>query len=407
MKSKRKMILLYIITLIILFGVISIVINNYSSKYNIKMYSSHKKTSIIDKKQNTIVYYPYFKDDKVNKIVKSYVFDYVKKYKLTSSNNKKLNINYEINNFDNYVNIVFYIDNSLSNIKNHNILIDINKKEKIKITDLINKEELESEIVKEVHNKYDDDISKKVEKSNINDFTYIFKNNTLLVYFNNIDSKEKPFIKINLESKMVFKDISKIKYVAFTFDDGPSLYTSEILDILESSGSSATFFEIGKNMKNNEEIVKKIYLSNSEVGTHSYSHKDLTTLKTSSLLSEINTSSIIYNSITKDNLKYIRPPYGKYNKKVLSYSAYPVILWSIDTKDWKHGDKDKTINNIIKNVEDGSIILMHDSVKSTVDAVCEVIPMLNDMNYEVVSVSKLLEKNNITLKNGEVLSKIN
>ena len=150
MKSKRKMILLYIITLIILFGVISIVINNYSSKYNIKMYSSHKKTSIIDKKQNTIVYYPYFKDDKVNKIVKSYVFDYVKKYKLTSSNNKKLNINYEINNFDNYVNIVFYIDNSLSNIKNHNILIDINKKEKIKITDLINKEELESEIVKEV-----------------------------------------------------------------------------------------------------------------------------------------------------------------------------------------------------------------------------------------------------------------
>ena len=58
-------------------------------------------------------------------------------------------------------------------------------------------------------------------------------------------------------------------------------------------------------------------------------------------------------------------------------------------------------------MEDGSIILMHDSVKSTVDAVCEVIPMLNDMNYEVVSVSKLLEKNNITLKNGEVLSKIN
>ena len=58
-------------------------------------------------------------------------------------------------------------------------------------------------------------------------------------------------------------------------------------------------------------------------------------------------------------------------------------------------------------MEDGSIILMHDSVKSTVDAVYEVIPMLNDMNYEVVSVSKLLEKNNITLKNGEVLSKIN
>ena len=58
-------------------------------------------------------------------------------------------------------------------------------------------------------------------------------------------------------------------------------------------------------------------------------------------------------------------------------------------------------------MEDGSIILMHDSVKSTVDAVREVIPILNDMNYEVVSVSKLLEKNNITLKNGEVLSKIN
>ena len=58
-------------------------------------------------------------------------------------------------------------------------------------------------------------------------------------------------------------------------------------------------------------------------------------------------------------------------------------------------------------MEDGSIILMHDSVKSTVDAVREIIPILNDMNYEVVSVSKLLEKNNITLKNGEVLSKIN
>lgn len=410
MKKKINLlyILRYIICMFFLFSFLKIISNLYLNEYSENKLSSFiEKTSIIDENNNIEVYFPRFKDGKINKIITDYIYGYVKVYKKSDSKNKILKINYEINSFNEYINVVFYINNSLSTIKNHNILINTKNKSCESVTKIVNEEFLNTKIQKEVENKYSQEIYNSIQNKDYNNFTYIFKNNTLLIYFNDVYLYNIgiPYIKINLEDQVVFSDISKIKYVVFTFDDGPSEYTLDILNLLEENNSSATFFEIGEKMVDYKDVVIKINNSNSEIASHSYSHKDLTLLNTSNLYSEYNSTSIIFNEITSNNIKYLRPPYGKYNKKILSTSPYPLFLWSIDTKDWEHKDTEKTVNNIISNVFDGAIVLMHDTNSSTVEAVRKVIPILKNMNYEIVSISDILDIKNIKIGPTDIINK--
>ena len=158
-------------------------------------------------------------------------------------------------------------------------------------------------------------------------------------------------------------------------------------------------------MKYNEEIVKEVYKSSSEVASHTYSHKNLDTLSKDDILKEINSTSIIFNEITNDNIKYIRPPYGNYNDTVKS-TNYPIVLWNIDPKDWLVKDSKKVYNSVLKHACDGCIVLMHDLYPTTIEAVKMLIPKLNNMGYEIVSISDLLKYKNYNLKNGEIIRKI-
>ena len=159
-------------------------------------------------------------------------------------------------------------------------------------------------------------------------------------------------------------------------------------------------------MKYSEDIVEKVYSSNSEIGTHTYSHKYLTLLTKENIESEINSATIIFNEITGSNIEYLRPPYGSYNDIVKNISPYPIILWNIDTRDWFTKDSDKIYNHIITNVCDGCIVLMHDVYPATIEAVKKVIPELKSMGYDIVSVSDELKIKNIELSAGEVVREI-
>jgi len=374
-----------------------------------------EKSSIIDSNDlySIDVNYPRFENDNLNKIITNYVYSYVKEFKDSDKKVKTLNIDYELYNIDNYINIVFFINNSLDKQEYHNILLNVKENKLAYITDIYDKNYLKDEILNLVYHKYKNDIYNTIKEANINNYTYILSDNSINVYFYNMDFnniKYTPNVKINFnDEKTVFDDLQYqegTKYIAFTFDDGPSEYTLDILKTLELNQASATFFMLGNKMKYSSDIVLEVYNSNSEVASHSYSHKYLTKISDEELYEELNSPQIIFNEITGSDILYLRPPYGDYNNKILNASFYPLILWNIDPRDWLLKDSDRIYNNVITNACDGCIVLLHDTYEETVEAVKKLIPNLKEMGYEIVSVSDLFKIKDITVNSGDVINNI-
>ncbi len=405
----------YIIYMSCVFLVLLVVVNLMNVN-EIKNEEDAVSSSIVynDDNNDINVIYPRFNNDDINNIITSYIYTYVKKFRLNSGSNKVLNIKYDLYYFNDYVNVVFNIDNSLSNIKYKNILLDFKNEKLAYISNLYEKDYLINEINSLINLKYSSDIYDKIKNSNVDNHTYIINDNKIDVYFNDIDFGTLSYIPMvsiigDNNSEIVSKDDnldnSDKKFIAFTFDDGPSKYTSELIDTLELNNSSATFFMLGNRMKYNTDIVKKVYNSNSEIGTHTYSHKRLTSLSNDEIYNEINSSEIIFNDITGDHLKYLRPPYGSYNDHIKGL-GYNIILWNIDPKDWLTRDSKKIYNSVLNNACDGCIVLMHDIYPETIEAVKMLIPTLNEMNYEVVSISNLIYNKNHILSKDEVISHV-
>ena len=372
------------------------------------------KNSLIEYTDDTTeinVEYPRFKDDKINKITTDILYDYIKEFKKFTTINKSLIMSYKLYYFDEYVNITFNIENTIDKAKNKNILINLDKKELSYISNIYDKEYLEQEINELVYYKYSTDIYNIIKETNINNNTYIIDKNKIEVYFNNIKFEGIdyiPYVTIPLSEDVYVEDGTETqdkKYISFTFDDGPSKYTKELLKTLELNNSTATFFMLGNRMKYNEDIVKEVYNSSSEVASHTYSHKNLNKLSSKDILSEINSPAILFNEITGGEIKYLRPPYGNHNETVDS-TKYPIILWNIDPKDWLTKDSNKIYNAVLKHACDGCIVLMHDIYPTTIEAVKMLIPKLNSMGYEVVSISNLAKYKNHEIKNNEIIRKI-
>ena len=100
----------------------------------------------------------------------------------------------------------------------------------------------------------------------------------------------------------------------------------------------------------------------------------------------------------------MRTPGGAQNADVLAQIGMPVVLWSIDTKDWKTKDVQNTIDVTLNNVQDGSVVLMHDIHEFTVEAAEQIIPALVEKGYKLVTVSELAKAKGITLENGKSYS---
>ncbi len=396
------------IVLISLFVIVNVI---YTEPLKIKSSLINSTINYEDENSKINVNYPRFKNDKIDKIITDYIFNYVKNFKSSKEINKTLEINYELYYKDNYLNIVFNINSSIDKIKYKNIIINMQTKEIAYISNLFDKDYIENNINELVYYKYSSDIFDLIKNSNINNHTYIINDNKIEVYFYDIDFKDIeyiPSIKIIINKEKSYNESNKYKYnkyIAFTYDDGPSKYTEEILKTLELNNSTATFFMLGNRMKYNKDIVLKVYNSNNDIGSHTYSHKDLNKLELNDIIDEINSTEIIYNEITNDKLKYLRPPYGNYNDKILSFN-YPIILWSINSNDWLYRNSNKIYDEVIKNACDGCIVLMNDSYLETVEATKKLIPALNNLGYNVVSVENLLKQKKYNISNNEVIIKI-
>jgi len=176
-------------------------------------------------------------------------------------------------------------------------------------------------------------------------------------------------------------------YVALTFDDGPSKYSKEIVDILKEYGIGGTFFFIGLNVKKYPEHVKYIHSNGYSIGTHSMNHSNLPTLSNEKQEKELIQSSQLIESLTGEKLSLFRPPYGAMNQNVKDLAnqyGYKIILWNNDPEDWRNKDADAIVNHIKNTDISGSIILLHES-QAVIDALPRIINYLKEQNLEIVS----------------------
>lgn len=181
------------------------------------------------------------------------------------------------------------------------------------------------------------------------------------------------------------------RIVAITFDDGPcSRTTNRLLDGLKERNVKATFFLVGENAESNENVVKRMYEEGHLIGNHTYSHIKLDECNISSAVGEINKTNEIIKSITGEDVKYIRPPYGAYSDKLLSHVNMTPVLWSIDPDDWATTDTAYVVKSVVYKVKNGDIILLHDIYDSSVEAVLEIIDRLSSKGFVFVTVDQLM-----------------
>ena len=191
--------------------------------------------------------------------------------------------------------------------------------------------------------------------------------------------------------------------VALTFDDGPNKKTTvPILDILKENGSVATFFVLGNRVASNADILKRMLEEGSEIGNHSFNHKELTKLSYEELMDQVRSTQYAVIETTGFEPKLLRPTYGSFDDALQSSVEMPLILWSVDTRDWKSRDASSVLEHVLKNVRDGDIVLMHDIYDSTAEAVRLLVPELVSKGYQLVTVSELFESKGISLNSGQV-----
>ena len=193
--------------------------------------------------------------------------------------------------------------------------------------------------------------------------------------------------------------------IALTFDDGPSKYTPQILDILEKYGCRATFCVVGNYVDARKDTVKRASDLGCEVIGHSWDHRDLSKLSAEEIKKEIDDTSAVIESATGTSPRMYRPPYGAVGGAVKSTSAelgYAMIYWSVDPEDWKTRNADAVYSAVMSHISDRAIILSHDLYGTTADAYERIISELLSKGYQLVTVSELMYYSNRTLEAGVV-----
>ncbi|MCR2822189.1 polysaccharide deacetylase family protein [Lederbergia panacisoli] len=198
------------------------------------------------------------------------------------------------------------------------------------------------------------------------------------------------------EHQSVYLNGPNKKRVALTFDDGPDdTITPAIIHILNDYNVKGSFFFLGSNVMRYPEVVKQAYESGHLVLSHSYNHVELTKLGKVDVENELAGAGKAIQSVVGRKPAILRTPYGDTNNQVVSIAGeqgYSIVLWSIDTLDWSQREAENIVKNVVENVRNGDIILMHsDSDKiETEKALPLVIEALEKMNFEIVDLETLL-----------------
>lgn len=386
-------------------------------------------TSIIQKENKVAIaiHYPKFQYQKLDQKIKKEVDSVYKTFQQIPSKEKELNIDYEYTILnDRYINVrlIIYIHDKKEYHQIKTFHYDIKKKKLLTLEDIINKEELtklapkmKTILIKQYSNHL---ILDKLDETIIpdfthypefyfddNDFTFYFDSNQFTKGYQDVVSATISLDLMNLiipleRGTFQEEDVllptkkhapidQKKPMIALTFDDGPSKYTDSILELLKKYNARATFFVIGNKVELYKETIQKMIRYGNEIGNHSYNHKWLTKVSDDELVSQINTTQNIIQETTGVTPKLFRPTYGSINQHLREKIPLDIIMWTVDTSDWKTTNSKKIATYALKTIKNNDIILMHDTHKQTYEALKIMLPKLKEKGYQFVTVSELNE----------------
>ena len=178
--------------------------------------------------------------------------------------------------------------------------------------------------------------------------------------------------------------------VALTFDDGPyAPVGNRIMDSLEQHNGRATFFVVGSRVPSYQAEIKRMHNNGHEIGNHTYEHKYLNKLNAAQIRSQIDRCNQTVAAVTGEAPALVRLPGGNKNNTVLANINQPIIMWNIDTLDWKTRNAASSVQKVLGSVKDGDIVLMHELYTASGDAAVTLIPALTERGYQLVTVSEL------------------
>ena len=187
------------------------------------------------------------------------------------------------------------------------------------------------------------------------------------------------------------KAVLSEKKIAITFDDGPHpVYTEKLLEGLKERDVKATFFVLGQKAKEHPEIIEQMKEDGHIIGNHTYTHIQLRNSNREKFRDELVLTNEVIKGITGEEVQYVRPPYGTWDKKLEEELNMFPVLWNVDPNDWCTGNADKVTKRIVGKARENSIILLHDCYQSSVDAALASIDILTKEGYEFVTVEEIL-----------------
>lgn len=179
--------------------------------------------------------------------------------------------------------------------------------------------------------------------------------------------------------------------IAITFDDGPDpVYTPQLLDGLKERGAKASFFLMGKQAEAYPELVRRIQEEGHLIGNHTYSHIQLNKKNRETFKAElVKTNELLYE-ITGEEVQFVRPPYGSWDKGLETELTMLPVLWTIDPTDWSSRNVPAIVKKVTDKAKENAVILMHDEFPTSVTAALEIVDILQKQGYEFVTVDELL-----------------
>jgi peptidoglycan/xylan/chitin deacetylase (PgdA/CDA1 family) len=193
--------------------------------------------------------------------------------------------------------------------------------------------------------------------------------------------------------------------VALTFDDGPTEWTPQVLDVLAEHGALATFFVLGVSVAGREDVLRRAKSEGHELANHAFSHRELATLDDEEVRSELDRTSSLLAAVTGERPLYFRPPFADTDYRIahLARDAGLVrtVLRSVDPEDWREVDPQSIATRVLRDVRRGSIVCLHDGLppdsppeassrQATVEALRLIIPELVRRQFRLVTVRRLL-----------------
>lgn len=194
----------------------------------------------------------------------------------------------------------------------------------------------------------------------------------------------------------IFSSTSTSKrVVALTFDDGPSRYTAQILNVLKQFHAHATFFLVGEEVAAQRQVVRDEMLAGDNIGDHTYTHADLQYLPNTEVYAELAATQNVVRSTSGTTPHWFRPPYGAVDPRVAGIAAslgLRTILWSVDPRDWSLPGSTAIATRVLGTVRDGSVVILHDGGgdrSETVEALFSILASLRAEGFEFDTLDQL------------------